>query len=140
MDGQGGLACCGSWGRKESDTSEQLNWTDSSMKVKVAQSCLTLFDPMNYTVNGILQARILEGVAFPCSRGSSQPKVGWSFFLSIKGILFFQPYLLSYIWFTLILSSLVHQLSLYRSRVAFTLAIIYPYNWSLSFWLLYKMV
>ena len=28
-DGQGGLACCNSWGRKESDTTEQLNWTDS---------------------------------------------------------------------------------------------------------------
>jgi len=26
-DGQGGLACCDSWGGKESDTSEQLNWT-----------------------------------------------------------------------------------------------------------------
>ena len=29
LDGQGGLACCGSWGRKESDTTEQLNWTKS---------------------------------------------------------------------------------------------------------------
>ena len=27
-DGQGGLACCDSWGRKESDVTEQLNWTD----------------------------------------------------------------------------------------------------------------
>ena len=27
-DGQGGLACCNSWGRKESDTTEWLNWTD----------------------------------------------------------------------------------------------------------------
>ena len=27
-DGQGGLACCSSWGRKESDTTGQLNWTD----------------------------------------------------------------------------------------------------------------
>ena len=27
-DGQGGLACYGSWGRKESDTTEQLNWTE----------------------------------------------------------------------------------------------------------------
>ena len=26
-DGQGGLVCCGSWGCKESDTTEQLNWT-----------------------------------------------------------------------------------------------------------------
>ena len=27
-DRQGGLACCGSWGRKESDTTEWLNWTE----------------------------------------------------------------------------------------------------------------
>ena len=27
-DGQGGLACCGSWGHKESDMTEQLNWTE----------------------------------------------------------------------------------------------------------------
>ena len=27
-DGQGGLACCGSWGRKELDTTERLNWTE----------------------------------------------------------------------------------------------------------------
>ena len=32
------------------------------------------FRPMNYTVHGILQARILERVAFPFSRGSSQPR------------------------------------------------------------------
>ena len=31
-------------------------------------------DPMDYTVRGILQARILEWVAFPFSRGSSQPR------------------------------------------------------------------
>ena len=28
-DGQGRLACCDSWGRKESDTTEQLNWTEN---------------------------------------------------------------------------------------------------------------
>ena len=37
--------------------------------MKVAQSCPTLCDPMDYTVHGILQARILEWVAFPFSRG-----------------------------------------------------------------------
>ena len=42
--------------------------------VKVAQSCLTLCDLMDYTVHGILQARILERVAIPFSRGSSQPR------------------------------------------------------------------
>ena len=29
-DGQGGLVCCDSWGHKESDTTERLNWTDSN--------------------------------------------------------------------------------------------------------------
>ena len=40
------------------------------VKVKVAQLCLTLCDSMNYTHHGILQARILEWVAFPFSRDS----------------------------------------------------------------------
>ena len=29
-DGQGGLACCSSWGHKELETTERLNWTDGS--------------------------------------------------------------------------------------------------------------
>ena len=49
------------------------------MKAKVAQLCLTLYDPMDYTVHGyivheILQARILEWVAFHFSKGSSPPR------------------------------------------------------------------
>ena len=45
----------------------------------VTQSCLTLCDPMDYSppgssVHGIFQARILERVAIPFSRGSAQPK------------------------------------------------------------------
>ena len=44
------------------------------VKVKVAQSCPVLCDPMDYIVCGILQARILEWVAIPFSRGSSQPR------------------------------------------------------------------
>ena len=42
--------------------------------MKVAQSCPTLHHPMGYTVHGILRARILEWVAFPFFRGSSQPR------------------------------------------------------------------
>ena len=38
-------------------------------KVKVAQSCPTLYNPMDYIVRGIM-----EWVAFPFSRGSSQPR------------------------------------------------------------------
>ena len=44
------------------------------VKVNVAQSYPTLWDPMDYTVHGILQARILEWVAFLFSRGTSQPR------------------------------------------------------------------
>ena len=58
-------------------------WTDSfnphnspieRSKVKVAQSCLTLCDLVDYIVHGILQARILEWVPFLFSRASSQPR------------------------------------------------------------------
>ena len=46
----------------------------SSVKVKVTQSCLTLCNSIDYMVHGILQARILEWVAVPFSKGSSQPR------------------------------------------------------------------
>ena len=35
-DGQGGLACCDSWCRKESDTTERLNWTELSLEDEMA--------------------------------------------------------------------------------------------------------
>ena len=41
--------------------------------MKVAQSCPTLCNPMDYTIHGILQARILELVAFPFSRDLPNP-------------------------------------------------------------------
>ena len=43
-------------------------------EAKVTQSCPTLCNPMDYIVHGILQARILEWVAFPFSGGSFQPR------------------------------------------------------------------
>ena len=41
-DGQGGLACCDSWGGKESDTTEWLNWTEK-WKWKLVNSPVWLF-------------------------------------------------------------------------------------------------
>ena len=69
----------GSWGgRKWHLTCTRFlfgwGWCKWESKVKVTQSCPTLCDPMDHTVHGILQARILEWVAFPFSRGSSQPR------------------------------------------------------------------
>ena len=52
-----------------------LSHQGSPSEVKVAQSCPTLCDPMDCIVHvWILQARILEWVVFPFSRGSSQPR------------------------------------------------------------------
>ena len=53
--------------------------TLSPWKVLVTQSCPTLCDPMDcslqgFSVYGILQARMLEWVAIPFSRGSSRPR------------------------------------------------------------------
>ena len=53
-------------------------WSPGLLKrseVKVTQSCPTLFDPMDYRVYGIFQARVLEWVAVLFSRGSSQPGI-----------------------------------------------------------------
>ena len=59
-------------------------WYFRLRRVKFAQSCLTLCNPMDYTVHGILQARILEWVAVPFSRGLSQPR-NWTQVSHIAG-------------------------------------------------------
>ena len=41
-DGQGGLVCCSSWGCKESDTTEQLNWTELDRYSKVLRELICL--------------------------------------------------------------------------------------------------
>ena len=55
---------------------QRLKTTKFSMevKVKVTQPSSTLCNSMDYRVHGILQARVLEWVAFPFSRWSSQPR------------------------------------------------------------------
>ena len=54
------------------------------VKVKVTQSCLTLCNPLDNTVQGILQARILEWVVVPFSRGTFQPR-DWTQVFCIAG-------------------------------------------------------
>ena len=69
--------CRGNWQKVREESEAAVSRRDPStgpslsrgMKVKVAQSCPTLCDPMDYKVHGILQARILEWVAVPFSRG-----------------------------------------------------------------------
>ena len=64
------------------------------VEVLVAQECPTLGDPMdcsppNFSVHGILQARILEWVAIPFCRRSSWPR-DWTQFSHIAGRFFIQ--------------------------------------------------
>ena len=59
-----------------------------SFTFKVVQTCPTLCDPMDYTVHEILQARILEWVAFPFSRESSQPRNQTRYLMHCRWILY----------------------------------------------------
>ena len=85
---QGSLACCSPWGRKESDTTERQNnnmlWVQRRLveididqeKTKSEWKSLSCDPLFVFPWTGILQARILEWVAFPFSRGFFQPSVG----------------------------------------------------------------
>ena len=73
-----GVSCIPSGFLTDSTRKAQLTFM-KKVKMLVAQSCLTLCNPMDYrplgsSVPGILQARILEWAAIPFSRGSSQPR------------------------------------------------------------------
>ena len=68
-------------GQPEGAPWRYLTWshwgTFSESKSEVAQSCLTLCNPINYcppSIHGIFQARVLEWVAISFSRGSCQPR------------------------------------------------------------------
>ena len=69
--GQRSLTSCSPCVRKELDATE---WLSTAYRKWKSQLCPTLYDPRDYTVHWILQARILERVAFPFSSGSSQPR------------------------------------------------------------------
>ena len=93
VDGQRSLACCRSWGHKESDTTERLNWNYKIIKASkeqgndfdiicavlclVAQLCLTLCDPMDCSPQaplsmGVSRQEYWSGLPCPPLGGSSQ--------------------------------------------------------------------
>ena len=66
-DGQGGLLCCSSWGHKELDTTEWLNWTENISKEKPRE---LIFGNFNYTrspkgVSFLLNERTLISNLYP---------------------------------------------------------------------------
>ena len=59
-DGQGGLECCSSWGHKESDTTEQLNWTEHSNLLKKVYAFVIYF-----STSGIIYVQIYARLLCP---------------------------------------------------------------------------
>ena len=81
-DGQGGLACCDSWGRKESDTTEWLNWTELIRRVVMTGNsalwdiCLNLSAEIESTREGKDKENLLQGQFMfeQCDRGGGLVK------------------------------------------------------------------
>ena len=69
-DGQGGLACCSSWGRKESDTTERPNWTElnwwerimgaSTLRVNGNQHAVHWYTVSNFINTEIRMAEFID--------------------------------------------------------------------------------
>ena len=80
------------WDSPGKDTGVSCHFLLQCIKVKseseVAQSCLTLCDSMDCTVHRILQVTILEWIAIPFSRGSSQPRDQTQVFPHCRKILY----------------------------------------------------
>ena len=70
-DGQGGLACYDSWGRRESDTTERLNWTDrqtGGFRRKIilkVQDMFTIIDTWEKTLIGTWESKKPKVISAP---------------------------------------------------------------------------
>ena len=74
-DGQGGLACCDSWGHKESDTTERWNWTGDHVRYfarfarwkESSSSIFFFFEKISKQINKFLKLALLEYSCFATS-------------------------------------------------------------------------
>ena len=59
-DGQGGLACCNSWGRKELDMTELPNWTELKYTVTIMGHCMSYFATNKMSVDSISRIGVFK--------------------------------------------------------------------------------
>ena len=84
-DGQGGLACCNSWGRKESDTTERLNWTELKFSwykiIDISVSLLRVLKSWNVILLGKIHFLPFpmdsEEASFPQKTDLNNPRLEW---------------------------------------------------------------
>ena len=82
-DGQGGLACCDSWGCKESNTTEQLNWTEWPKIILIIMSVLLICIPSGF----LSERKMATGIVLPrVSIAQEQPLLLWIPFVMHCGI------------------------------------------------------
>ena len=108
-----------------------VSFIQNKSESEVTQSCLTLCDPMDYSlpgssIHGIFQARVLEWVAISFSRGSSPPK-DWTQVSHIAGRRF---YCLSHQGSSLSRMAPPNSLRLCRSITASTNPL--KWNWTMA--------
>ena len=75
-DGQGGLACCNSWGRKESDTTERLNWTVQHLGYTCMKKYLLFIWNSNLTGFVFLGHPVLKNLPASSGDTGSAPGLG----------------------------------------------------------------
>ena len=82
-DGQGGLACCGSWGPKGLDTTERLNWTELNMSIELVMQSnhLILCRPLSSCLHSFPASGSFPLSYLFTSDGQSE---AWSFSFSIS--------------------------------------------------------
>ena len=63
-DGQGGLACCNSWGRKESDTTERLNWIDNMVIYRMKSIKFKHKSRFKIQANAVIETKSISKLQF----------------------------------------------------------------------------
>ena len=133
-DGQGGLECCDSWGRKESDTTEWLNWTVS---FRVSVALILCLEDMSIDISGVLI------VLFHSHQFLLFVSVGVCFRCSCIRFIYIECYILSFYWwyYYYIVSFFFFMMFVWYSilsdmRIAIPTPMSFSLIWSIFFYLL----
>ena len=88
-DGQGGLECCDSWGRKESDMTERLNWTALKLSLILSVGFVFCHNDQIF-ISFSTKTRLFMKTNFYCNTWWKQPSLYflfiWIFLVDLKNL------------------------------------------------------